>query len=134
VKRVAARPKNQTAHSHLSSLRDAERAGYKSVASLTRGAFPAFYPSLGRVYVRPSTLPVGPFLTFDHQGRQVSTIYMISLEDMSGHKKFDAGGTRMPRVDHVTAYYNGGHPGVDFPHYHYVLWHVSKKEEARVAR
>jgi hypothetical protein len=37
-------------------------------------------------------------------------------------------------VDHVSIYFNAGHPGVDVPHYHVVLWHVSKKEEARVAK
>lgn len=112
----------------------AERVGYKPVTELTKGAFPAFYPGLGEVYVRPKTLPVGPFLTFDRKGHQISTVYMLSLEEMNKHQKFDATGTRDPRVNHVTVYYHGGHPGVDFPHYHYVLWHVSKKEEARVAK
>jgi hypothetical protein len=112
----------------------AERAGYKAVTELTNGAFPPFYPSLGAVYVRPKTLPVGPFLTFDRKGHQVSTVYMLSLEEMNGHKKFDATGTRSHRVDHVTVYYHGGHPGVDFPHYHNVLWHVSQKGEQRVAK
>jgi hypothetical protein len=37
------------------------------------------------------------------------------------------------RVDHVTIYFNAGHAGVDVPHYHIVIWHVTKKEEARVA-
>jgi len=117
-----------------SSLRDAERAGYKPVSALTDGAFPNFYPGLGSVYVRPKTLPVGPFLAFDHKNRQVSTIYMLSLEKMNSHDKFEATGTRVPRTDHVSVYFHGGHPGVDFPHYHYVNWHVSKKDEALVAK
>lgn len=112
----------------------AERAGYKAVTGLTNGAFPPFYPGLGEVYVRPKSLPVGPFLTFDRKGHQISTVYMLSLEEMNGHKKFDATGTREPRVNHVTVYYHGGHPGVDFPHYHYVLWHVTKDGEKRVAK
>lgn len=112
----------------------AVRAGYKPVAELTNGAFPPFYPGIGSVYVRPKTLPVGPFLAFDHKGRQVSTIYMLSLEEMNAHKKFEATGTRVPSTNHVTVYHHGGHPGVDFPHYHYVLWHVTKKDEERVAR
>jgi hypothetical protein len=34
----------------------------------------------------------------------------------------------------VSFYFNPGHPGVDMPHYHFVIWHVSKKDEARVAQ
>lgn len=112
----------------------AERAGYKAVTTLTNGAFPPFYPGLGEVYVRPKSLPVGPFLTFDRKGHQISTVYMLSLEEMNGHRKFEATGTRVPRVNHVTVYHHNGHPGVDFPHYHYVLWHVTKDGEKRVAK
>ncbi len=130
---VAAESKRGGAH-RTSARQAAERAGYKPVSELTNGAFPPFYPGLGAVYVRPKSLPVGPFLTFDRKGHQISTVYMLSLEEMNAHKKFDATGTRDPRVNHVTVYYHGGHPGVDFPHYHYVLWHVSKKDEARVAK
>jgi hypothetical protein len=38
------------------------------------------------------------------------------------------------RVDHVSIYYNAGHPGVPVPHYHIVLWHVSKAQESLVAK
>jgi hypothetical protein len=37
-------------------------------------------------------------------------------------------------IDHVSLYFNAGHPGVEQPHYHIVLWHVSKADEARVAK
>ncbi len=77
---------------------------------------------------------MGPFLTFDRKGHQISTVYMLSLEEMNGHRKFEATGTRVPRVNHVTVYHHNGHAGVDFPHYHYVLWHVSKDGEKRVAK
>ena len=133
IERKAA-PAGKGGKPRASDRQMAERAGYKPVSELTNGAFPPFYPSLGAVYVRPKTLPIGPFLTFDRKGHQVSTVYMLSLEDMNGHKKFEATGTREPRVDHVTVYYHGGHPGVDFPHYHNVLWHVSQKGEQRVAK
>jgi hypothetical protein len=110
----------------------AERMGYKRVSSLVN--FPAFFPGIGVVFVRPETLPLGPFLAFDRRDRLISTIYMVPLDQMNEHRKFDAGGTAPARVDHVTIYYNGGHPGVDVPHYHVHLWHVSKKNEALVAR
>ena len=32
---------------------------YKKVSELVR--FPDFYPGLGRLYVQPGTLPLGPF-------------------------------------------------------------------------
>jgi hypothetical protein len=31
-------------------------------------------------------------------------------------------------------YFNAGHPGVEVPHYHIVLWHVPKADEASVAK
>ena len=38
------------------------------------------------------------------------------------------------KVDHVDVYYNAGHPGVEMPHAHIVLWHVKKEDEARVEK
>jgi hypothetical protein len=38
------------------------------------------------------------------------------------------------RVDHVSIDFNAGHPGVEEPHYHIVLWHVPKAEESLVAK
>ncbi|WP_211103475.1 hypothetical protein [Azospirillum sp. TSA2s] len=105
---------------------------YKKVSELVK--LPDFLPGMGTLYVDPKTLPAGPFLAYDHDSRLASTIYMIPIEDIQGQKKFDnlktAGGT----VDHVDMYYNAGHPGVEKPHYHVVLWHVSKADEARVAK
>jgi hypothetical protein len=110
-----------------------ERSGYKRVSALVN--FPAFFPGIGVVYVKPETLPVGPFLSFDRKDRLISTIYMLPLDQLNEHKRFEAGvGFAGARVDHTTMYYNEGHPGVDMPHYHYVLWHVSKKNEALVAK
>ena len=109
----------------------AERRGFKRVSDLTN--FPRFFPGLGIVTVRPSTLPMGPFLSFDREKRLMSTTYMISLAEMADHKKFNLVGLSK-RADHTTVYYNDGHPGVTMPHYHFVVWHVSKAEEARVAK
>ena len=51
------------------------------------------------------TLPAGPFLAYDHQGKLVSTIYVIPLKNMQDQKEFgdlaSPGGT----VDHVSIYY-----------------------------
>jgi hypothetical protein len=95
---------------------------YKKVASLV--ALPEFIPGLGSLYVQPSTLPAGPFLAYDKGGKLVSTIYMVPLADLQAHKKFDDLGAAPYPVRQVDFYYNAGHPGVETPHYHVVLWHV----------
>ena len=105
---------------------------YKKVSELVK--LPDFLPGLGTLYVDPKTLPAGPFLAYDHQGKLVSTIYMIPLKDITEHKKFDDLIAPGGKVDHVSLYFNAGHPGVPDPHYHIVLWHVPKSEEALVAK
>src|SRR5689334_4590986 len=105
---------------------------YKKVSSLV--ALPDFLPGLGTLYVNPATLPAGPFLAYDHQNRLVSTIYMIPLKDINAQTKFDNLASPGGKVDHVSLYYNAGHPGVPDPHYHIVLWHVPKAQEALVAK
>ena len=105
---------------------------YKKVSTLVK--LPDFLPGLGTLYVDPKTLPEGPFLAYDHKGRLVSTIYMIPLKDMQDQKAFARLAAPGGRVDHVSIYYNAGHPGVPDPHYHIVLWHVSPAQEALVAK
>jgi hypothetical protein len=105
---------------------------YKKVSELVK--LPDFLPGLGTLYVNPATLPAGPFLAYDHDGKLVSTIYMIPLKDMTAQKKFDDLASPGGTVDHVSMYYNAGHPGVQEPHYHVVLWHVSKANESLVAK
>jgi hypothetical protein len=105
--------------------------GFKRVSNLVK--LPSFLPGLGVLYVRPETLPAGPFLAYDRQGRRVSTVYMIPVEDIGNRKKFDLSGFA-GRNDHVSMYFNEGHPGVEMPHYHVVIWHVNKRGEARVAK
>jgi hypothetical protein len=101
---------------------------YKRVSELVR--FPDFYPGLGRLYVQPNTLPLGPFRAYGRQGFLVSTIYMVPIKDLDAHKMMEiVEGTPVP-VDHVYIYYTSGHPGVPEPHYHVILWHVSP-ERAR---
>jgi len=105
---------------------------YKKVSELVK--LPDFLPGLGTLYVNPSTLPAGPFLAYDHQGRLFSTIYMIPLKDISEHKNIADLPAPGGKVDHVTLSFNAGHPGVEQPHYHIVLWHVPKAEETLVAK
>jgi hypothetical protein len=105
---------------------------YKKVSELVK--LPDFLPGLGTLYVDPKTLPAGPFLAYDHAGKLVSTVYMIPLKDLDGQKAFNDLVAPGGKVDHVSIYYNAGHPGVPEPHYHIVLWHVSKAQEQLVAK
>ena len=102
-------------------------AGYEKVSGLVK--LPDFLPGLGTLFVQPATLPAGPFLAYDRDNRLVSTIYMIPMEDLQAQKKFDelAVGPDQ-KVVSVSMYYNAGHPGVEKPHYHVVLWHVPEDQ------
>jgi len=101
-------------------------APYQAVSKLVK--LPDFLPGMGTLYVDPATLPAGPFLAYDRAGKLVSTMYMIPLEDLDAHKKFSDLKTSAQKVDHVDMYFNPGHPGVEKPHYHVVMWHVPASE------
>ncbi len=105
---------------------------YKKVSELVK--LPDFLPGLGQLFVDPKTLPAGPYLAYDREGKLVSTVYMLPVEDLSNKdKRFDDLAAPGGKVDHVDVYFNAGHPGVEKPHVHVVLWHVSKADETRVA-
>lgn len=105
---------------------------YQAVSMLVK--LPDFLPGMGQLFVNPKTLPAGPFLAYDHEGKLVSTIYMIPLDALQNQQKFEDLAAPGGKVDHVDVYYNAGHPGVEKPHAHIVLWHVSKSDEALVAK
>jgi hypothetical protein len=91
---------------------------------------PDFIPGMGTLYVDPKTLPVGPFLAYDREGKLVSSIYMVPVKDFEAKKAFSNLGVAKEKVDHVDLYYNAGHPGVAEPHYHIVVWYVSPDKAA----
>ena len=105
---------------------------YQQVSKLVK--LPDFLPGIGTLYVDPKTLPEGPFLAYDHSGRLVSTIYMVPLKELDAQKAFGDLAAPGGNVDHVSLYFNAGHPGVPDPHYHIVLWHISKAQEQSVAK
>ncbi|MBP7001994.1 DUF5602 domain-containing protein [Amaricoccus sp.] len=105
---------------------------FQEVSKLVK--LPEFLPGLGQLYVDPATLPAGPFLAYDHDGALVSTIFMIPVADLNPDKSFDDLAAPGGDVDHVDVYFNAGHPGVEAPHAHIVLWHVPAADEARVAQ
>ena len=101
---------------------------YKKVSSLVK--LPDFIPGLGSLYVDPSTLPAGPFLAYSSKGKLVSTVFMIPIQNINDHKEFKNLKVAQEKVDHVDMYYNAGHPGVEEPHYHVILWYISPEAAA----
>jgi len=101
---------------------------YQKVSALV--ALPDFLPGMGTLYVNPKTLPVGPFLAYDRDGKLVSSIYMVPMKDLETKKAFNNLGVAKEKVDHVDLYFNAGHPGVAEPHYHVVVWYVSPEKAA----
>lgn len=84
---------------------------------------PAFIPGLGTLFVDPAKLPAGPFLAYDHDGKLSATVYMIPLEDLEKGVSFDGLDIGSHSVSSADIYYNAGHPGVEKPHAHVVLYH-----------
>ena len=100
-------------------------AKFKKVSSLVK--LPDFVPGLGTLYVDPATLPIGPFLGYNHKGQLVNITYMVPIKDIDGHKNFETlGGVAAgAKLNHTDIQYNPGHPGVEEPHYHIVQWLIS---------
>jgi hypothetical protein len=99
---------------------------FKKVSSLVQ--LPDFVSGLGTLYVDPATLPKGPFLAYDRQGNLVSSVYMFPLRDLRARKSFNDLAVAHVKTDHVDVYANNGHPGVPDPHYHVVLWYISREQ------
>lgn len=129
-------PLPSTARMHPDSavapLQEPPGGKYTIVSALV--PLPDFVPGLGTLYVDPTTLPAGPFLAYDHQGRLVSSIYMIPLKDMNAQKGFSDLQAAHEPVDHVDIVFNAGHPGVAEPHYHVIVWYVSAERAAQLAK
>lgn len=104
---------------------------YKKVSELVK--LPDFVPGLGTLYVDPKTLPAGPFLAYDRKGKLVSSIYMIPVKDIEAKKDYKELVVAQEKVNHVDIYFNAGHPGVEEPHYHVVLWYIPESQEKGLA-
>lgn len=96
-------------------------APYVKVADVL--PLPEFLPGLGTLYVDPDTLPAGPFLAYDHDGKLSATVYMTPIADLEGGTAYDDLALGSGTVTSVDIYYNAGHPGVEAPHAHVVLFH-----------
>ena len=96
-------------------------APYQAVSDLVD--LPEFLPGLGQLFVDPATLPGGPFLAYDHEGKLSATVYMTPLQDLQNGTAYNDLPLGASEVTGVDIYYNAGHPGVEQPHAHVVLYH-----------
>ena len=96
-------------------------APYEQVSELAE--LPEFIPGLGMLYADPATLPAGPFLAYDREGTLSATVYMPPLAALEGGTAFDDLDAGSNTVTSVDIYNNAGHPGVEEPHAHVVLYH-----------
>ncbi|HEV7235306.1 MAG TPA: hypothetical protein VGN15_03935, partial [Ktedonobacteraceae bacterium] len=106
-------------------------ANFKKVSTLVR--LPDWLPGLGTLYVDPATLPAGPYLGYNHDGRLVDVTYMISIKDFDEHKDWNDLGKDIAqlhlKVDHTSVNYNPGHPGLQEPHYHITQFLISPAQQ-----
>jgi len=102
-------------------------ANFKKVSTLVR--LPDWLPGLGTLYVDPATLPAGPYLGYNHNGKLVNVTYMISIKDLDQHKDWNDLGQKVAnldlKVDHTDVNFNPGHPGLQEPHYHITQWLIT---------
>lgn len=102
-------------------------APFQQVSDLV--PLPEFIPGLGTLFVDPDTLPAGPFLAYDHDGALAATVYMVpiaALEDGTAFADLPLGSDTVTSVDVM---YNAGHPGVEEPHVHVILYHGDDAKE-----
>src|SRR5690606_42093411 len=62
---------------------------YKAVSSLVK--LPDFIPGMGQLFVDPNTLPAGPFVGYDREGKLVNTTYMIPVSLRSEERRVGKG-------------------------------------------
>ena len=94
---------------------------------------PEFIPGLGTLFVDPDTLPAGPFLAYDREEELSATIYMTPLDELENGTAYDDLPVGLHQTSSVDIYYNAGHPGVERPHAHVVLYH-DQDAKARLAK
>lgn len=106
-------------------------ANFKKVSSLVK--LPDYLPGMGTLYVDPATLPLGPFLGYDKQGKLVNVIYMVPLKQLNEHKNAANLGAAVAglRINHTDIDFNPGHPGVEEPHAHITEWLISHEEQEK---
>jgi hypothetical protein len=86
---------------------------------------PDFIPGVGALYIDPANAPYGPWLSYSQDNQLIEVLYMIPISDMDKAMDWGDLGTGLftklglGAIDHVDITYNGGHPGMPEPHYHF---------------
>lgn len=95
--------------------------------------FRARHPVLARLRgvarVDAAERPGAPDVAYDARGRLVATVYTVPMRELSeaGIEDLRASGRA---IDHVSIYPAPAHAEMPLPHYHVVLWHVTRPEAA----
>lgn len=99
-------------------------APYVNASSILE--LPDFIPGAGALYIDPANAPVGPWLSYGSDGSLVEVLFMVPLSQMQDAANWDDLATGFlgqlgVTIDHVDISFNGGHPGMAEPHYHFRL-------------
>lgn len=99
-------------------------APYVNASSILQ--LPDFIPGAGALYIDPANAPVGPWLSYGSDGSLVEILFMVPLSQMQNADDWDDLSTGLVSelgvtIDHVDISFNGGHPGIAEPHYHFRL-------------
>jgi hypothetical protein len=86
-------------------------------------------PGLARVEAAGGHYPSAAFAAYDRTGRVVATVYTVAMRELASLGLEDLRADGRP-IDHVSIYVVPAHPDVPDPHFHVVLWHVSRQEAA----
>lgn len=97
---------------------------YVGVATIL--PLPEFIPGVGALFIDPANAPVGPWLAYGNDGSLVEVLFMVPISEMQQATDWpDLAAGLVAQlgmtVDHVDITYNGGHPGMAEPHYHFRL-------------
>lgn len=108
-------------------------APYVGVATIL--PLPDFIPNAGVLFIDPANAPVGPWLSYGSDGSLVEVLFMVPISQMQQATDWPdlAAGLVASlglTVDHVDITYNGGHPGMAEPHYHFRLVLVDAATQA----
>lgn len=90
-------------------------------------------PGLGTLYVDPTTLPAGPFLGYDKNGKLTNVTYMLPTAQLEKNMVWNNLGMSAKglKIDHTDVHVSGAHPGVAERHVHVINWLIPHDVEVK---
>ncbi len=121
------------AQDHAAHHHDAPPAKFVKIADALKNPGLAFIPGLGELWVDPATLPAGPFLGYDKEGKLVNVTYMLPSAQVDKNKAWNNLGTAVGgmKIDHTDVHVSGAHPGVMEKHVHVINWLIPHADEVK---